>query len=136
MDLPGAYAVAIRVALILITCAMALSLRSELWAVIVRRPGWRVHLSTAIFFSLVAGGAVISSVNLFPDAGWPISRALRLAVVNFGLSVFMVGTLTGLYRRALRTGPEQARAAFLTGLAIVAVGAGFVGLLMAGGAHG
>lgn len=135
MDILSAIAVALRVSLILIAGAMLVSLRQEIWAVIVRKRGWKVHLSTAIFVAMVVAGAIISSVNVFPDAGLPIPRDVRLGVVNFGLSLFLVGTLTGLYRRALRSGPEQARAAFLTGIAIVAVGCAFVVLLHAAGNH-
>lgn len=135
MDILSAIAVALRVSLILIAGAMLVSLRQEIWAVVARKRGWKVHLSTAIFVAMVVAGAIISSVNVFPDAGWPIPRDVRLGVVNFGLSLFLVGTLTGLYRRALRSGPEQARAAFLTGIAIVAVGCAFVVLLHAAGNH-
>lgn len=135
MDLLSAIAVALRVSIIIIAGAMVVGLWRENWAVIKRKPGWRVHLTSTIFTAMVVAGAIISSVNVFPDAGWSIPRDVRLAVVNFGLSLFLVGTLTGLYRRALRSGPEQARAAFLTGIAIVAVGCAFVVLLHAAGNH-
>lgn len=136
MDILGAIAISLRVALILIACAMAVGLRSEIWAVVTRKPGWQAHLSTTIFAALVTAGAVISSVNVFPDAGWAIPREARLAVVNIGLALFLIGTLTGLYRRALRTGPEKARAAFLSGVALLVPGGGLVALLIVSGANG
>ncbi|WP_370180231.1 hypothetical protein [Alteriqipengyuania sp.] len=136
MDVLAAIAVALRVALVLIACAMMLSHRIEIWAVVRRRNGWKRHLSSVVFCALVAGGAVISSVNIFPDAGWAIARDTRLAIVNLGLAIFMIGVLTGLYRRALRAGPEKARAAFLTGFALLLPGAGLVWLLTMSGAHG
>lgn len=135
MDLLSAIAVSLRVSIIIIAGAMIVSLWRENWAVITLKPGWRVHLTSTIFTTMVVAGAIISSVNVFPDAGWSFPRDVRLGVVNFGLSLFLVGTLTGLYRRALRSGPEQARAAFLTGIAIVVVGCAFVVLLHAAGNH-
>ena len=136
MDLLGAIAIALRVALILIACAMLVGLRGEIWAVLARKPGWQAHLSSAVFTALVAAGAIISSVNVFPDAGLAIPREARLAVVNTGLALFLIGTLTGLYRRALRTGPEKARAAFLSGVALLVPGGGLVALLTVSGANG
>jgi hypothetical protein len=136
MMLLAAIAVALRVALILIACAMVVGLRGEIWAVVRRRSGWQAHLSTATFTALVTAGAVISSVNVFPDAGWAIPREARLAVVNIGLALFLIGTLTGLYRRALRAGPDKARAAFLSGVALLVPGGGLVALLTVSGANG
>lgn len=136
MELQAALAVALRVALIVIACAMMVGLRRELWAVVARQDGWRVHLSTLIFTALVVAGAIISSVNLFPDANWYIPRQFRLFVVNLGLAIFLAGTLTGLYRRALRSGPDKARAAFLSGLALLIPGVGLVWLLRVSGAGG
>jgi hypothetical protein len=132
----AAIAVALRVSLFLILVAMAVGMRSEIWAVLTKRKGWRVHLTTAIFFAFVLAGAIISSVNIFPDAGWHIDRTTRLAIVNIGLAVFLVATLSGLYRRAMRSGPEKARAAFLTGVAMCVPGIGLVWLLTEAGAHG
>lgn len=135
MDVLSAIAVSLRVSIIIIAGGMVVSFWRENWSVVTLKTGWKAHLSTFIFTVMVMAGAIISSVNVFPDAGWLIPRDVRLGVVNFGLSLFLVGTLTGLYRRALRSGPEQARAAFLTGIAIVAVGCAFVVLLHAAGNH-
>jgi len=136
MDPLAALAVSLRVSLILLALAMLIAFRRENWSVLRRLPGWKRHLSTAIFTGLVMAGAIISCVNLFPDAGWPIPRDVRLAIVNIGLGMFLVATLTGLYRRALRSGPEKARAAFLSGMALLVPGAGFVWLLTVSGANG
>ncbi|MBB3034066.1 hypothetical protein [Alteriqipengyuania lutimaris] len=136
MTILAAIAVALRVALILLACAMLIAFRGELWSVIRRKPGWKRHLSTAIFTGLVIAGAIISSVNVFPDAGLPIARETRLAIVNLGLGMFLVATLTGFYRRALRCGPEKARAALLSGMALLLPGVGFVWLLTVAGANG
>lgn len=135
MDVLSAIAVSLRVSLIIIAGAMLIGLWRENWAVVTRKPGWRVHLTSTIFTAMVVAGAVISSVNVFPDAGWEIPRVVRLSVVNLGLALFLVGTLTGLYRRALRSGPDKARAAFFTGLALVAVGSAFAVLLHVAGNH-
>lgn len=136
MDLLAALAVALRVALILLACAMLIAFRHENWSVLRRKRGWKRHLSTTIFTGLVTAGAIISSVNVFPDAGWPIAREVRLGIVNLGLGMFLVATLTGFYRRALRCGPEKARAALLSGMAMIVPGVGFVWLLTVSGAHG
>ena len=136
MEVFAATAVAQRVALIILALAMIVGLRRECWAVIAKKPGWIVHLSTFIFTLLVVAGAIISSVNVFPDAGWHIPRALRLFVVNIGLGLFLVAVLTGLYRRALRAGPENARAAVLAGIALLIPGLGLVALLTSSGANG
>lgn len=133
MELQAAVAVALRVLLILLAAAMCVGLRSEIWAVVRKRPGWHKHLSSAVFAGLVVAGAIISSVNLFPDAGLAIPRTLRLAVVNLGLSLFLVATITGLYRRALKAGPDRARAAFLTGTSMVIPAVGLVWLLTVSG---
>lgn len=136
MSLLAALAVALRVALILIAASLVVTLRSEMWAVVRQSRGWTAHLSTTVFVTMVFAGAVISSVNVFPDAGWEISRNLRLSIVNVGLSIFIIGALTGIYRRALRAGPTKARGAFLAGLALLIPGGGLVWLLMVSGAHG
>ena len=136
MSLLAALSVSMRVCLILIACAMVVGSRAELWAVLRRKPGWKAHLSQAVFCLLVVAGAIISSVNLFPDAGWHIPRDLRLAVVDLGLGLFLIATLTGLYRRACKSGPDQARAALLTGIAMLVPGIGLVVLLTRAGAHG
>ena len=136
MSILAAFVVTQRVALILLACAMMVGLRRELWAVITCKPSWRAHLSSFVFVAMVAAGAIISSANMFPDANWYIPRNLRLVIVATGLSLFLVGTLTGLYRRALLSGPVRARAAFLTGLAFVAPGVGLMWLLTESGAHG
>ena len=136
MSVLAAYSVTLRVALILIACAMVVALRDEVWTVIRKKPGWPARLATVIFVATVSGGAIISSVNMFPDAGWYIHRDVRLTVVATGLSLFMVGVLAGLYRRALRSGPDRARKAFFCGLALIPPGIGFMWLLTESGAHG
>lgn len=133
MSILAAIAVALRVALILIAAAMVVGLRCENWAVIRRSPGWQQHLSTFVFTVLVVAGALISSVNVFPDAGLAIPRHVRLTVVVTGLGLFLIGVLTGLYRRALRSGPDKARAAILSGVALFLPGVGLVALLTTGG---
>ena len=133
MSFLAATAVTLRVALILMAAAMNVGFRTEIWVVLRKKPGWQTHLSTFVFTALVNAGAIICSVNVFPDAGWEISRTLRLTVVNMGLGVFLVGVLTGLYRRALKSGPEKARAAMLCGAALLLPGIAFVALLTGGG---
>lgn len=136
MDLLAALSVTMRTALIVIAVAMVWKFRREWWAVLRHRPGWKPHLSTFILTVMVVGGAIISSVNIFPDAGLSISRNARLGVVNFGLAVFLIGTLTGLYRRATKSGPDKARAAFLSGLAMLLPGVALVWLLVSSGTNG
>lgn len=133
MDILSAISVTLRVTIILLACAMVIGWWRPLLAVLLRQPGWRGHLSSFVATALAVGGAVISSVNIFPDAGWTIPRDLRLLVVNLGLAVFCVGLLTSIYRRALRSGPDKARCAFLSGLAFIIPGVGLVALLTIGG---
>ena len=133
MSVLAAIAVAMRVLLILLALAMVIGLRAENWAVIRRKPRWQAHLSSLVFTVLVVAGALISSVNIFPDAGWHIDHETRLAVVVTGLGLFLVATLTGLYRRALKSGPDKARAALLTGVAMILPGIALVVLLTSKG---
>lgn len=133
VSLLAACAVVLRVLIIIIAGAMVVGLRQEIWAVIRRKPKWKAHLTSAVFTLLVVAGAIICSVNIFPDAGWHISRTTRLIVVNLGLGLFLIAVLTGLYRRALKSGPDKARAALLTGMAFFIPGIAFVALLTNGG---
>lgn len=136
MDLSSAISASLRTVIEILWVSMAVGLRKELWCVIVRCPGWRVHLSSAIFFVLVTGGAVISAGNIVPDLGLYIPRGLRLAIVNIGLAIFIIGAMAGLYRRALRSGPEKTRAAVLSGFALLVPFAGLVTLLATRGSNG
>lgn len=136
MSILAATAVAMRVAIVLIACAMVVGLWAENWAVIRRKPGWQAHLTSLVFTLLVVAGAIISSVNVFPDAGWHIDPQARLFVVVLGLGLFLIGVLTGLYRRACKTGPDKARAALLSGVAMIFPGLALVALLTNGGATG
>lgn len=125
-----------RVLIVILAVSMLIGARRELWCVVIRCPGWKAQLSTFAMTVMMMGAAVISVVNVFPDIGMSISRQFRLAVVDVGLGLFLVGTLTGIYRRALRCGHDLARAALLSGLALIVPFAGLVTLLALRGAHG
>ena len=136
MNFLAATSVTLRVMIILIACAMNVGWWHKTWAVVMQRPGWKGHLSGFIATTFATGAAIGCSVNMFPDAGWHIDETFRLAVLDLGMAMIVVALLTSLYRRALRTGPEKARAAFLCGTGLMIPAIGLVVLLMAGGANG
>ena len=132
-SLLGYTAVAARTVIMITACGMVVTSYKEIWAVLTRRVGWKASLTQVVFVGLVFGGAIISSANIFPDGGWHIPNRIRLFIVNLGLFLFVAFTFTGLYRRALKSGPENARKSMLLGLTNIVVGAGFVWLLMVNG---
>ncbi len=134
MDLLAAIAVSLRVCIIVMALAMVVGWRRQCLAVILRRPGWKANLSAFIVTTLALAGAVGSSANIYIDAGWAIEPRARLAISNIGLALFCVGLLTSIYRRALRSGPEKARAALLSGVALMVPGIALVAVLAIGGA--
>ncbi|QQN73963.1 hypothetical protein [Croceicoccus sp. YJ47] len=133
MTILTAIAVTARVMLILLTCALIIGRWRQLWAVLSKQAGWPTHLSEFIVVSMAIGGSVISAVNIFPDAGWHIPNALRLAVVDVGLVLFCIALLTHVYRTARKSGPDKARKAMLCGCGMCVPAAGFVVLLTMGG---
>ena len=133
MSLLAAIAVTFRVIFNLIAGAMLIGWWQGHWAVLSQKRGWQAHLSNFVVTAIASGIAFGSLFNVFPDAGWHIPETVRLAGLNAGMAVILVGLLTALYRRALRAGPEKARAAFLCGFALVIPAAGFVFLLTIGG---
>ncbi|NVD43489.1 hypothetical protein [Qipengyuania atrilutea] len=137
MSLGAAIAVTFRIMMILLACAMVIGWWEKFLAVLLRRPGWKGHLSSFVVTVIALGCAIGSSVNMFPDAGWHINENLRLFVLNIAMAMIICGLLTSVYRRALRAGPEAARAAFLSGLLLIFPASGFVALLtIYGGANG
>lgn len=137
MSLLASFAVMLRVFTILLGLALVIGRWRICWNVIVKGPNWRGDLASFVFTVAALGGAIICSVNIFPDAGWQIDRNLRLLMVNLGLSMFICSILTSVYRNALRVSHETARKAFLSGLCLILPAAAFVALLLlAGGVDG
>lgn len=136
MSFLEAIAVTFRTMMFLITVAMWIGHWRAARDVLLQRPGWKGSLSTVCFLTIMSGISFGSIFNVFPDAGWFIARWLRLAGLNVGMAVIVIGMLTVLYRQALRSGPDKARKAFLSGFAMLVPAAGFVALLMTAGAHG
>lgn len=136
MSLLAAIAVALRVCIILLALAMVIGWWRQCLAVILRKPGWRIHLSPCIVTVLAVAGGIGSSVNIYIDADWYIDPDVRLAISNIAQGLFCIGLLTSIYRRALRSGPEKARAALLSGVALMVPGAALVAVLAIGGANG
>ena len=126
-------AVSTRTVIIITAIGMILGSHKEIWSVLRHKEGWKAHLTQTVFVGLVVSGAIICSGNIFADGGWHIPEKARLLLVNIGLLLFLAFTFTGLYRRALKAGPENARKSMLGGLVNIAVGGAFVWLLMVNG---
>lgn len=135
MTILAAISVTLRVMIMLLAAAMVVGWWSKIAAVIMMRPGWKGHLSGFIATVMAVGVAIGSSTNIFPDADIPIPDTIRLAGVDLGLALIVLGILTSIYRRSLRSGPVVARRVFFSGLALIVPALGFVVLLTLGGAN-